>query len=153
MAPPGRSFARVVAPVLAVGFALAAIALVLTARPQLPPTLSQIPVVEGRVREPAAGFVGATLRVATSQHERTIDAGGCAKGAAALVPGDPVTAWVDRDGRAWRLMRGSTVLCTYLQAMAADESARRTRRASALVLAVAGVVCGGMAVRGRLRRG
>ncbi len=153
MARPSRSFVLVVAPVLAVVFAGAAIVLVLTSRPQLPPTLSQIPVVDGRVREPAAGFVGATLRVTTNRTERTIDASGCAKGVAELRPGDPVTAWVDRDGRAWRVMRGTTVLCTYLQAVTADENARRTRRASALVLAVAGVACGGVAIRGRLRRG
>ena len=153
MARPGRSFAPLVAPALAVVFAAAAIALVLTSRPQTPPTLSQIPIVEGRVRQPAGGFVGATLRVESNRAERTIDASGCAKGVAELTPGDAVTAWVDKDGRAWRVMRGTKVLCTYLQAVTADEGARRTRRASALVLAVAGVVCGGVAIRGHLRRG
>jgi hypothetical protein len=153
MARDDHSLFHVMAPVLAVVFAIAAIVLVLTSRSQLPPTLSQIPVVEGRVREPAAGFVGATLRVTSNQAERTIDASGCATGVAALGPGDPVTAWVDKDGRAWRIMRGPTVLCTYLQAVAADEGSRRTRRIAALVLAVAGVLCGGVAVRGHLRLG
>jgi hypothetical protein len=50
-------------------------------------------------------------------------------------------------------MRGAKPLCTYLQAIGAAEASRHTRRIVALVLAAAGVVCAGVAIRGRLQRG
>ena len=140
-------------PILAVVFAVAAIALVLTSRSQLPPPLSQLAIVDGKVRTPSAGLTGVTVRVTTPAGERTIDARRCAHGVAELRSGDPITAWVDGDSRAWRMMRGTTALCTYLQAVGAHEGSRSTRRATALVLAVAGVVCGGVSLRGRFGRG
>ena len=144
---------RTVGPVLAVLFALAAITLVLTSRTQLPPPLSQLTIVEGRVQSPTSGLMGGRLHITVGGVERTFDARGCESGLAELNPGDPVVAWVDGSGRAWRLMRRTTPLCTYLQAAGSDDNARRSRRATALVFAVAGVVCGGVSLSGRVRRG
>jgi hypothetical protein len=152
MSRPALSF-QTLGPVLAVVFAVAAIVLVLTSRGQVPPALSQLAMIEGRLLSSSSGFSGATLQVMTGGRARTLDARGCAKGAADLRPGDPVVAWVDRDGRAWRLMRGTTAVCTYFQAVGSDQGDRRTRRTTALVLAVAGVVCGGFSLRGRFPRG
>jgi hypothetical protein len=152
MTRPEFSF-QTLGPVLAVVFAVAAIVLVMTSRTQMPPALSQLSILEGRVRTSSSGFTGVSVKVTTPAGERSVDARGCAQGVAELRPGDPLTAWVDTSGRAWRLMRGTTAICTYLQAVGANEGSRSTRRATALVLAVAGVVCGGASLKGRFRRG
>ena len=152
MTRPEFSF-QTLGPVLAVVFAVAAIALVFTSRSQVPPALSQLVIVEGRVHTPSSGFTGNSIKVTTPTGQRSIGAGGCAHGVGQLRVGDPITAWVDESGRAWRLMRGTMAVCTYLQAVGADAGSRSTRRATALVLAVAGVVCGGVSLRGRFGRG
>ena len=152
MTRPEFSF-QTLGPVLAVVFAVAAIALVFTSRSQVPPALSQLSIVEGRVQKPSSGLTSTNIKLTTPGGDRTIGAGGCTQGVAQLRAGDPITAWVDESGRAWRLMRGTTAVCTYLQAVGADAGSRSTRRATALVLAVAGVVCGGASLKGRFRRG
>jgi hypothetical protein len=152
MPRPALSFLTV-APVLAVVFAVSAVALVLISRPQFPPRLGDLSVVEGTLRARSAGLTGTTLRLGTERTERTIDARGCAGFVGALRPGDAVTAWVDPRGRAWRVMHGLKAVCTYIQAVGAEEASRRTTRIVALVLAVAGVLCGFVAIRGRFRRG
>jgi hypothetical protein len=50
-------------------------------------------------------------------------------------------------------MHGPKPVCTYLQAVGAEEASRQTKRSVALVLAAAGVVCGFVTIRGRFRHG
>src|SRR5215470_3170991 len=87
------------APVLAVVFALSAIALVLTSRPVSPPRLTSLTPVEGTLRVRASTLTGTELRIATSTGERIIDAGQCGPATADVRPGDPLTIWTDADGR------------------------------------------------------
>jgi hypothetical protein len=152
MPRPALSFLTV-ALVLAVVFAVSTFTLVLISRPQFPPRLGDLAVVEGTLRARSPGLTGTTLRLGTARTERTVDARGCAGFVGALRPGDAVTAWVDQRGRVWRVMQGPTPVCTYLQAVAGEDASRRTTRVVALVLAVAGVICGFVAIRGRFRRG
>ena len=155
--PRTRLRLSVVAPVLAVVFALAAIGLVVTSRPLPPPRQADLLVLEGTVRAQPLGLhtlVGAArLSLLSRSREHIIDAAGCSKPAGALRPGEPVSVWVDAQSRAWRISRGTTPLCTFLQAVAADDAARHTRRVGAVVLAVIGVGCAGVAMATRSRRG
>jgi hypothetical protein len=139
--------------VLAVVFAVSAVALVLISRPQFPPRLGDLSVIEGTLRDRRSGLAGTTLRLGTARSERTVDARGCAGFVGTLQAGDAMTLWVDQRGRVWRAMQGPKAVCTYLQAVGAEGASRRRTRIVALVLAVAGVVCGFVAIRGRFRRG
>lgn len=147
----------VVAPVLAVLLALAAIGLVLTSRPELPPRLADLTVIDGTVRAQSSGlrniFGGRRLSVLRGGREHSVDAAGCSKPAGELRAGDQVTVWVDRQSRAWRISRGTKPLCTVIQAVAEGETARHNKRVVAVVLAVAGVACAGITMFTRSRRG
>lgn len=150
MARPPLSF-YTFAPLLATVFAFGAIALVATSRPQLPPRLSDLAVIDGTLRGRSSGFGGTKLRIVTRGGEQTVSAGACSALTSPLQAGDAVTVWVDTRSRAWRVMRPTRPICTFVQATVADESSRHTRRVAAVVLALAGVACLGAMILGRRR--
>jgi hypothetical protein len=147
----------VAAPALAVLFALATFAVLSTSRPAVSPRLLELTPTEGRVRDRTSGVIAMVterqVRLATAAGERLVRAGGCAAAVAALQPGDVVTVWLDRNARIWRLTKANAPLCTYVQATAAREAARRNARVGAVALAVAGVACAGLTIFGRRRSG
>jgi hypothetical protein len=155
--PRVSALLSVVAPVLAVLFALAAIGLVLTSRPEPPPRLADLTTIDGTLRAQSSGlssiFGGKRLPVLSGGREHSVDAAGCSKPAGELRAGDQVTVWVDRQSRAWRISRGTKPLCTFIQAATEAETARHTKRVVAVVLAVAGVAGAGVTMFARSRRG
>jgi hypothetical protein len=147
----------VVAPLLAVLFALATFVVLATSRPEVSPRLLELTPTEGRVRDSTSGVIAMVterqLRLATGGGDRLVRAGGCAAAVAALQPGDVVTVWLDRSARIWRITKGNAPLCTYVQANAARDATRRNARVVAVVLAVAGVGCAGLTLFSRRRSG
>jgi len=137
------------APVLAAFFALSAIVLLLTSRPTPTPRLSDLVAIETTVRGTSSGIGGTTLRVAVGGKDVALDAGTCAAFMGPLTTGDPVTVWVDKASRVWRLTRLARPLCTFAQSTVADASSRTTRRRIAMGLAIASVVCVGFMIVGR----
>ena len=134
-----------VAPVLAVLFALSTIALLLVSRPTRVPRLFELTPVQATVRERTSGVFALLgeprLRFTTGAGERSVPGGGCAAGTAGLKPGEAITVWLDREPRIWRVARGTTPLCTYVHATQVVDARRRTTRVVALSLAMAGIVC------------
>ena len=137
------------APVLAALFAVLAIALVLISRPQRPPSLMTLAVIDAILLRQSSGVGGTTLRLAVGGKEYAVDAGACAAFTGVLRPGDPLAVWVDKGARAWRITRLQRPVCTFAQASVAVESSRHTRRVAAIVLAVAAVACVGLTVLSR----
>ena len=152
---PLRVPLSVVAPVLAVLFALGALALVPGSRSRTPPRLAELQPVEVTVLDRSGALAGLlserTVRIAAPGGGRTVYAGGCAASADALRIGEAVTVWLDRESRIWRIARAAAPVCTYLQATAALDGRRQTRRIAAIVLAVAGVACAVLTIVGRRR--
>ena len=144
---------RATATALAVVLAIAAVAVVVLSRPQFPPRLGGLAVVEGAMKERSTGLAGTTLRIQSARSERAIAAAGCAGFVGELRAGDPVTAWVDERGDAWRVLRAGTPVCTYVQAIEGRERSRHRRRLVAAGLAAAGVICAVVAIRSRHGRG
>ena len=134
-------------PVLTVVFAAAAIVLVLSSRPEAPPRFTTLTPVDGVLRA-WSGIRATTLNLTAQGGLLTIDTGGCSGYVAELRAGDPLTVWVDKDAKAWRITRAAKPVCTFVQATAANGLARHNRRRIALgcgllsVAAAAGMLVG-----------
>ena len=150
MPRPSLSF-YTFAPVIAALLAFAAIALVATSRPQAPPRFTDLAVIDGTLRGQSSGFGGTKLHIVTRGDEQIVDAATCATLTGALRAGDSVTVWVDKRSHAWRVMRATKPICTFMQATFADESSRHTRRIAAVGLALAGGAFVGATILGRRR--
>ena len=139
----------VVASILAVVFALSAIGLVVAAKPAPLPRLSQLTMIHGILRDRSWG----SLALAVGGIRRVIPSGACSSFTTDLKAGDDVTVWVDKEGRAWRVARGTLPICTFVQAISASEASRHKKRVGALVFALAGVGCALAAIVAHSRRG
>jgi hypothetical protein len=138
-----------VASILAVVFALSAIGLVVAAKPAPHPRLSQLTMIRGILRDRSWG----SLALAVGGIRQVIPSGACSSFTTDLKPGDDVTVWVDKEGRAWRVARGPGPICTFVQAITASDASRHKKRVGALVVALAGVGCALAAIVARFRRG
>ena len=131
--------------------ALAAIALVAVSWPRVPPRFTDLAIIEGTLHSQSFGVSGTTLRLATGSGMKTFDAATCAPFTGKLKAGDRTTVWVDARSRVWRVARENAPICTFLHATVSDEASRRSRRITALVLAIASAACIGVTVVGQRR--
>ena len=150
MPRPSLSF-YTFAPVLAAVFAVSSIALVVMSRPRVPPRFAELLPIAGILRGTSSGFTGATLRITAGRAEQTIDVSPCRAFTHALRPGEMVTVWLDKTSLGWRIARGTTPICTFVQSTTAEEATRQTRRRIAIVLALASVACVGLTFVGQSR--
>jgi hypothetical protein len=125
------------APILAVALAVTALALIAFSRPQVPPRFLELAQLGGVVRARS----GASVTLRTPRGERAVDVSACTAYVPDVKAGDMLTVWVDTSLRAWKIMRGTTPLCSYVDATQADMAARHRRRLAAVVVAIASVAC------------
>jgi hypothetical protein len=147
--PRSSTLSWSVASILTVVFALSAMGLVLAAKSEPLPRLSQLTMIRGILRDRSWG----SLALAVGGSRQVIPSGACSSFTTDLKAGDDVTVWVDKEGRAWRVMRGAKPLCTFVQAITASEASRHKKRVGALVCALAGVGCALVAIVTRFRHG